>query len=224
MHRVQRLTSRLPKGPRANGPSISLPSGRHCDQRSGLLCRRAATPRARSSHREHARTILSFSTAGKAAHCGGTTSWPTIQRSVIHRNAAGDGSCGEATEILYDDPRFCDMPGNVLALCSNSVCLPENNLWNELLGAAGEGCRPCEGPIRRATWGRIKTIVRQARIAWRGGASKRAQETRSRRRTRPALRHRACPPVVLVRRGVRREPAHPTSDIPRSSASPVGCG
>jgi hypothetical protein len=46
-------------------------------------------------------------------------------------------------------------------LCANSLCLPENNIdCDQLIGAYGEGCPPCDSPVESTSWGAIKAMYR----------------------------------------------------------------
>ncbi len=104
-------------------------------------------------------TIVAFSGVGKGIGCGGGGD-PTITHCAIYGNEAGDDLCGSPGENIFVDPRFCDMGDNNLTLCANSVCLPENNAWNEQVGDHGEGCVACDSPVEATTWGAIKGLYR----------------------------------------------------------------
>lgn len=104
-------------------------------------------------------TIVAFSGIGKGIGCGGGGN-PTITHCAIYGNEAGDDLCGSPGENIFVDPRFCNMADNNLTLCANSVCLPENNAWNEQVGAHEWGCAACDSPVESTTWGAIKGLYR----------------------------------------------------------------
>lgn len=72
----------------------------------------------------------------------------------------GSGLCDEPHENICADPLFCPSRVRDFTLCSNSPCLPQNNEWGELIGAAGEGCGPCNTPVLETSWGSIKAMFR----------------------------------------------------------------
>jgi predicted outer membrane repeat protein len=72
----------------------------------------------------------------------------------------GSGLCDEPHENVCADPLFCPSRVRDFTLCSNSPCLPQNNEWGELIGAAGEGCGPCNTPVLETSWGSIKAMFR----------------------------------------------------------------
>lgn len=110
------------------------------------------------SSAEISETIIGFSGTGPAVFCQGGT--PTVTRSVIYANAAGDSLCGIHSDNLFVDPLLCDpLSGNV-DLCANSPCLPGNNAWGVAVGARGEGCGDCDTQVQPASWGAIKAMFR----------------------------------------------------------------
>ncbi len=48
----------------------------------------------------------------------------------------------DTSNCLSFNPRFCDTANGDLHLAANSVCLPENNVCDALIGALGAGCDP----------------------------------------------------------------------------------
>ena len=71
-----------------------------------------------------------------------------------------DSLPGQTAPNIWLDPRFCGFPADDLTLCADSPCLPENNDWEELIGAYGEGCPPCGTAVERHSWGTIKALFR----------------------------------------------------------------
>jgi predicted outer membrane repeat protein len=105
-------------------------------------------------------SIVAFNTAGEAVVCeaGGSA---TLTCSLVYGNSGGDWvGCIEgqdgAVGNWHADPRFCGVLSGDYSLCSNSVCLPDNNPCLALLGAHDEGCGDCETPVERASWGDVK--------------------------------------------------------------------
>ncbi len=87
-------------------------------------------------------TIIAFTENGGAIACG-SGALPSITRSCSFGNAAGDSLCGNYHDNMFQDPLFCDAAGGNLNLHDDSPCLPENNVWAELVGALGAGgCGP----------------------------------------------------------------------------------
>jgi predicted outer membrane repeat protein len=72
----------------------------------------------------------------------------------------GSWLCGEPYENICADPLFCPSRVRDFTLCSNSPCLPQNNEWGELIGAAGQGCGPCNSAVLETSWGSIKAMFR----------------------------------------------------------------
>jgi hypothetical protein len=126
-------------------------SGNAGDQAGGIWCY-SSSPVVSSS-------IIAFNTLGKGVACGGESD-PVVVHCAVYGNEYGDDLCGSPGENMFVDPRFCDMASDNLTLCANSDCLPENNSWNELVGAAPEGCSACDSPAEATTWGAIKGLYR----------------------------------------------------------------
>jgi len=87
-----------------------------------------------------ANTIIACSGTGGAMKCIGTSS-PSIEHCCSYGNAHGDDLCGISRENMFEDPLFCNVfSSDSLSLADDSPCLPENNVWAELVGARGSGC------------------------------------------------------------------------------------
>lgn len=85
-------------------------------------------------------TIIAFSSGSTALFCG-AGSEPFTSHSCFYGNDGGDEVCGpHSTSMLYTDPLFCDLEAGDLTLRGDSDCLPDNNQWDILIGALGEGC------------------------------------------------------------------------------------
>jgi len=81
-----------------------------------------------------------------------------INCSDLYGNIDGDWVGGIEEQLGVDGnftahPRFCNLPGGVLTLGSNSPCLPDNNSCGVQIGAYGQGCDvvaagelPADGP------------------------------------------------------------------------------
>jgi hypothetical protein len=79
--------------------------------------------------------------------------------SVLYWNEGGNADPGYST-LLIGDPLFCDMELGNFELCANSPALPSGNIWQALMGYAGEGCEACDSPVQEKTWGGIKAMFR----------------------------------------------------------------
>ena len=85
----------------------------------------------------------------------------TITHSCLFETAADSlYSSGPRDLNLRVDPLLCDLAGGDLTLCSNSPCLPEHNDWGVQIGAHGQGCGPCDNPVKLTSWGAIKAMFR----------------------------------------------------------------
>ena len=62
-------------------------------------------------------------------------------------------------DILFEDPLFCNPGEGDVSLAEGSPCLPENNLWGELIGARGVGCT-VPVVVETKSWGAIKALYR----------------------------------------------------------------
>ena len=98
-------------------------------------------------------TVVAYSTEGAGMY------GVTADHCVIYSNAGGDTLIGQ-TDILYQEPLFCNMDIDDFTLCSNSPCLPGNNSWTELIGACDLGCGKCETSVAPAAWGHVKSLFR----------------------------------------------------------------
>jgi predicted outer membrane repeat protein len=104
--------------------------------------------------------VFAFSTLGPSVACETGTETPSFARCVVFANEGGNDLCGAVSDTLHRDPRFCNLAGQELDLCQNSVCAPDNNPWSQLIGAQGVGCPDCNSAAQPATWGSIKALYR----------------------------------------------------------------
>jgi hypothetical protein len=105
------------------------------------------------------RCVLAFTTDGGPL----TTLYgavPTTTHCVVFANSSTDSLPGNHTDNLFVDPHFCGMHVDNYEYCANSLCLPENNVWMELIGVGPGGCIPCVAPVEQSTWGAIKGFYR----------------------------------------------------------------
>jgi hypothetical protein len=125
---------------------------------SGIYCGQiyGATP----SFPEITNTIVAFGIGTVPGIACGLSDDPTITHCVIFGNAGGDDLCGDHSDNIVYDPLFCDAGSNDFTLCEDSQCLPENNPWDQLIGANWSGCPPCDNPVKESTWGSIKAMYR----------------------------------------------------------------
>jgi parallel beta-helix repeat protein/predicted outer membrane repeat protein len=104
--------------------------------------------------------ILAFTTHLGAVCCSQGTETPEIHHCFVYGNAGGDSLCGgNHHDIVYEDPRLCDVTAGDYALCADSPCLP-GVTWPSLVGANGQGCEACGSAVEPATWGSIKGLFR----------------------------------------------------------------
>lgn len=103
-------------------------------------------------------SIFAFDRSGQGVGC--LLGSPTITRSFVYGNAAGDSLCGEHADNRFVDPRFCGVYEGDVALCANSPCLPAVNGWGEEVGALPAGCPDCDSAVWPASWGAIKALFR----------------------------------------------------------------
>jgi predicted outer membrane repeat protein len=104
-------------------------------------------------------SIISFGYHGTAVGCAPGSS-ASFDHCVVFGNRAGDELCGAVGDNLYVDPLFCDVYSKDFTLCTNSPCLPENNIWGEQVGHFGAGCGDCDSPVEAVSWGAIKAMYR----------------------------------------------------------------
>jgi hypothetical protein len=112
----------------------------------GISCDASSTPTVRQ-------TIISGSASGAAVHCERASN-PSITHCCVYGNAGGDSLCGDHFDNMFASPRFCGPAAGDLTLRDDSPCLPQNNEWQELIGAQGAGeCATglAEGPGRNHT-------------------------------------------------------------------------
>jgi predicted outer membrane repeat protein len=105
-------------------------------------------------------TIIAFTVAGQAVSRSVVGSDHEIVHCCVFGNAGGDTLVGTYHDNIFVDPLFCGFYDDDFTLCGNSVCLPGNNPWGELVGALDLGCPNCYSPAAPLTWGRIKAIFR----------------------------------------------------------------
>lgn len=86
----------------------------------------------------------------------------SISWCCVYGNSCGDTLTGDydQSEILWENPRFCNMDADDYALCSNSQCLPYHGFCDELVGAYNVGCGDCDTAVRELSWGRIKALYK----------------------------------------------------------------
>jgi len=88
-------------------------------------------------------------------------SYSSLSRSTVYGNFGGDSlDVVDHSDVYLTDPLFCDIYNSDVGLCSNSVCLPDNNPWGVTMGARGLGCGPCENAVEATSWGAIKALYR----------------------------------------------------------------
>jgi predicted outer membrane repeat protein len=116
---------------------------------SGIYC-------ASGSSAEIRRTIIANGQAGEGIVCDGSTPYTTL--CCFFGNGTFNEVCGTyTTSMVYEDPLFCDVYYGELTLAADSPCLPENNDWEVLIGAFGQGC---DEPTRRDEHGNACTMFR----------------------------------------------------------------
>jgi hypothetical protein len=99
-------------------------------------------------------------TVGGVAVYQENSSGTEFSHCVVFGNAEGDSLPGYHHDNLFADPLFCDAASDDYTHCADSECLPTVNGWDELVGAYGEGCGPCDTPVEGASWGGIKGLFR----------------------------------------------------------------
>lgn len=82
--------------------------------------------------------IIAASASGGAMSCDAGAA-PEVVHCCVHGNAGGDDLCGDAHDNLYQDPYLCSPSTGDLTLSACSPCLPDFNIWGELIGANGQG-------------------------------------------------------------------------------------
>ena len=83
----------------------------------------------------------------------------TTSRCIVYGNEWSDDLEGTFFDILYEDPRFCDVLDGDLTLCTNSSALPGNNAWGVQMGAHGSACPDCDTPVEDVSWGSVEGAV-----------------------------------------------------------------
>jgi predicted outer membrane repeat protein len=104
--------------------------------------------------------ILSFGRVGAVIGRHNEGDAVTTSRCIVYGNEWSDDLVGTYFDILYEDPRFCDVLAGDVTLCSNSSALPGNNVWTVQMGAEGEGCGDCDTPVEDVSWGVLKALWR----------------------------------------------------------------
>lgn len=105
-------------------------------------------------------SILAFTAAGQSVHRWNEDQSPTFTRCLVYGNSGGDDLLGVISDTLNRDPRFCGVMSGDVTLCTNSPCLPANNVWTVMMGAEDSGCPDCTVPVEETTWGRVKALWR----------------------------------------------------------------
>jgi hypothetical protein len=110
------------------------------------------------------RCVIAFSQAGEAGACGfgGTI---TASACDVHGNDGGDwvGCLAGQESSSYNtdaDPLLCDAVSGDLTLCSDSPCLPANNVPAVRIGAHDQGCPACGSAVESTSWGVLKARYR----------------------------------------------------------------
>jgi hypothetical protein len=112
-------------------------SGNSAQFGSGIYCFQSGTT--------ISNTIIAFnSNSAGAVFCDSSDS-PVLSCCDVYGNAGGDwvGDIADHASIngnFSADPLFCDTASGDFRVSSSSPCLPENNEFNELIGALGLGC------------------------------------------------------------------------------------
>jgi hypothetical protein len=101
---------------------------------SGVFCR-YSSPRI-----EH--SVIAHGQMGSAVVCTGSSN-PVVTQCVVFWNDNFDEMCGSAYANTYEPPLFCDHSAGDLTVCSESPCLPENNIYGVHIGALGIGQCTC---------------------------------------------------------------------------------
>ena len=80
----------------------------------------------------------------------------------VYGNTCGDtlGATYVPSQVMWVDPRFCNIDAQDYTLCANSPCLPYLSGWTDLVGAYDSGCGNCSSPVKRTSWGSIKAMFR----------------------------------------------------------------
>ncbi len=104
--------------------------------------------------------ILSFGRVGDAIYRTTEADAVTTSRCIVYGNELSDDLVGSYSDILNEDPRFCDVLAGDVTLCTNSPALAVNNPWGVLMGANGTSCGDCDTPVREMSWGRMKGLWR----------------------------------------------------------------
>jgi predicted outer membrane repeat protein len=94
------------------------------------------------SYLETSESILFLNDLGRIVHCSGTGDALTV-RCLLYANSWGGEICGTTSDILVEEPGFCDEAGGDFRLCVDSICLPGNNPFGVRIGALGPGECPC---------------------------------------------------------------------------------
>lgn len=100
-------------------------------------------------------SIMAFGGGGTVMKCddGG---FPNVERCCVFGNG-GSELCGAVSDVLYEDPMFCDFTLLDLTLHADSPCMPANNPWGEQIGALGMGCSSGVA-VEPASWSAIKAL------------------------------------------------------------------
>ncbi|MBN2564710.1 MAG: right-handed parallel beta-helix repeat-containing protein [Candidatus Eisenbacteria bacterium] len=103
------------------------------------------------------RCVLAFSSLGSCV----TAPSPEIVHCCVFGNEGGNELPGNVHDCMDGvDPRLCSLEAGNLDLCSNSNCLPTNNMWHIQIGARAQGCGECDSPASGSSWGAVKALFR----------------------------------------------------------------
>jgi predicted outer membrane repeat protein len=97
------------------------------------------------------RSIIAFSTGYPVTHAW-ANNYFSVTHCLVFSNEQGDSLCSgmagqpaDNHDNLFVDPQFCDYLNGDLTIRAGSPCLPENNAWDEFIGAHGRGCDALPG-------------------------------------------------------------------------------
>jgi len=100
--------------------------------------------------------VIAFNWEGQGV-VGGA---PETFHCYVYDNEGGDGLPGTSHDNRFEDPLLCNVADGVLSLCNNSPCRAGLNPWGLQVGSEVQGCADCATPVRRTTWGSLKTLFR----------------------------------------------------------------
>ncbi len=103
-------------------------------------------------------TIVSGGLHGFGVYC--LNSKPEITHCIFYGNLPLEVLCGNHHDNISEPPLFCDSEIGDFTLCADSPGIAANNVWDESIGAHGEGCDECGSPVKGSSWGAIKALYR----------------------------------------------------------------